>query len=44
MEELKIEKDFKTLPKNRKVDRWLEAMVSENIWHQWVLAGTVESL
>ena len=34
---------MKTLPKNRKVDRWHEAMVSENIWHQWFLVGIVES-
>jgi hypothetical protein len=34
---------LEALPANRKVDRWHEAMVHDNIWHQWFLAGTVES-
>jgi hypothetical protein len=39
MEELKVENS----PQKSQVDRWHQAMVSENIWHQWFLAGTVES-
>ncbi len=34
---------MEALPANRKVDRWHEAMVNDNIWHRWFLAGTVES-
>ena len=34
---------MKTLPENRKVDRWHEAMLSESIWNQWFLLGIVES-
>ena len=34
---------LEALPENRKVDRWHEAMVNDNIWHQWFLAGIVES-
>jgi hypothetical protein len=31
------------LEANRKVDRWHEAMVNDNIWHRLFLAGTEES-
>jgi hypothetical protein len=34
---------LEALPANRKVDRWHEAMVNDNIWHRWFLAGIVES-
>ena len=34
---------LEALPANRKVDRWHEAMVNDNIWHRLFLAGTVES-
>ena len=34
---------MEALPENRKVDRWHEAMVKDNIWHRWFLAGIVES-
>jgi hypothetical protein len=34
---------LKTIPKNRKVDRWHEAIVSGNIWHQCFLVGIVEN-
>jgi tetratricopeptide (TPR) repeat protein len=30
---------LEALPANRKVDRWHEAMVNDNIWHRWFLAG-----
>lgn len=31
------------LPPNRMCDRWYQAMMKENVWHQWFLVGTVES-
>ncbi len=34
---------LEALPGNRKVYRWHEAMVKENIWNRWFLAGIVES-
>ena len=34
---------MESLPKNRKIDRWHEAMMKENIWHQWFFNGIVES-
>jgi hypothetical protein len=34
---------LEALPENRKVDWWHEAMVKENIWHQWFSDGVVES-
>ena len=33
---------LEALPENRKVDWWHEAMVKENIWHQWFSDGIVE--
>ena len=34
---------MEALPKTRKFDRWHEAMVNEEIWTRWFLAGFVES-
>jgi hypothetical protein len=34
---------LEALPENRKVDWWHEAMVKENIWHQWFSDGIVKS-
>ena len=34
---------MEALPENRKCDQWYQAMVDDNIWHQWFLDGIVES-
>ena len=34
---------LEALPGYRKVDWWYEAMVREDIWHQWFSNGVVES-
>ena len=34
---------MEALPGYRKVDWWYEAMVREDIWHQWFSNGIVES-